>query len=141
MEYPEVHLHPALVHFPIALYISALLMEWASFLFKKESFHRSAMHLYLLACALAPLAVWTGLQEAEHEHLKHPIVTLHRNFALTTLWVSWSGALLLGAVHRYCSKYFRAVFVVLLVLTAGLVTLTAYNGGRLVYEYAIGVKV
>ncbi len=139
MEYPQIHLHPALVHFPVALFVSALFMEAASFLFKKEFFHRSAVHLYILACILAPFAVWTGLEEAEHEHLKHPLVNVHRNFALATLGVSWAGAVLLGAVHKYFSRYFRIVFVVLIILTAALVTLAAYNGGRLVYEYAIGV--
>lgn len=140
MEYPAIHLHPALVHFPVALFVSALLMEAASFLFKKESFHRSAIHLYALACILAPLAVWTGLEEAEHEHLKHPVVDVHRNFALATLWVSLAGAVLLGLAQKHFPKYFRPAFVVFLFLTAVLVTLAAYNGGRLVYEYAIGVE-
>lgn len=141
MEYP-VKLHPALVHFPVALFVSALLMEVASFLphRKKDAFHRSAVHLYVLACVLAPLAVWTGLKEAAQEHLKHPVVNLHRNFALTTLWVSWAGAVLLGLVHKRFQKYFRLVFVVFILLTAALVTLAAYNGGRLVYEYGIGVE-
>ena len=140
MEYLEIHLHPALVHFPVALFVSALLMEAASFLFKKESFHRSAVHLYALACILVPFAVWTGLEEAEHEHLKHPVADLHRNFALATLWVSWAGAVLLGLVHKRFQKYSRLVFIVFLFLTAALVTLAAYNGGRLVYEYGIGVE-
>ncbi|OGX27463.1 MAG: hypothetical protein A2705_04060 [Omnitrophica WOR_2 bacterium RIFCSPHIGHO2_01_FULL_52_10] len=203
MEYPEFHLHPALVHFPVALsafaedhglcpwmnakklllrrdvrrrakplvirrritpgalihevnqqgvkhgttgfargapFVSALLMETASFLFKKESFHRSAIHLYVLACILAPFAVWTGLEEAKHEHLKHPVVDLHRNFALATLGVSWAGAVSLGLVHKRFPKYFRLVFVIFLFLTAALATLAAYNGGRLVYEHAIGVE-
>jgi uncharacterized membrane protein len=140
MEYPGIQIHPALVHFPVALFVSALLMEAASFLFKKDAFHRSAIHLYVLACILAPLAVWTGLEEAEHEHLKHPVVDLHRSFALATLWVSWAGAGLLGLAHKRFLEYSRFVFVVFLFLTAVLVTLTAYNGGRLVYEYAIGVE-
>ncbi len=142
MEYPAIHLHPALVHFPVALFVSALLMEAASFLphRRRESFHRSAIHLYVLACILAPLAVWTGLEEAEHEHLKHPVVDVHRNFALATLWVSWAGAVLLGLAHKRFQKYFRLVFIVFLFLTVVLVTLAAYNGGRLVYEYAIGVE-
>src|SRR3990167_9508294 len=120
MEYPAIHLHPALVHFPVALFVSALLMEAASFLphRKKESFHRSAVHLYVLACILAPLAVWTGLEEAEHEHLKHPVVDLHRNLALATLWVSWTGAFLLWLIHKRFPKYFRIVFFVLLLSTA-----------------------
>ena len=117
-------------------------MEAASFLphRKKESFHRSAIHLYGLACILAPLAVWTGLEEAEHEHLKHPVVDLHRNLALATLWVSWVGALSLGVVYKRFLKYFRPIFIIFLSLTVALVTLAAYNGGRLVYEYGIGVE-
>ncbi len=140
MVLPDIHLHPAIVHFPVALFVSALLMEVASFVFKKESFHRSAVHLYVLACILAPLAVWTGLEEAEHEHLKHPVVDLHRNLALATLWVSWAGAFLLWLIHKRFPKYFRIVFFVFLFSTAALVTLAGYNGGRLVYEYAIGVE-
>lgn len=140
MEYPEAHLHPALVHFPVALFVSALMMEAASFLFKKESFHRSAIHLYALACILAPLVVWTGFEEAEHNHLKHPVLSWHRNFALATLWTSWIGAGLFWLVQQRFKKYARTVFVIFLLLTAGLVTLAAYNGGRLVYEYAVGVE-
>src|SRR3990167_10502094 len=118
MVLPDIHLHPAIVHFPVALFVSAFLMEVASFVFKKESFHRSAVHLYVLACILAPLAVWTGLEEAEHEHLKHPVVDLHRNLALATLWVSWTGAFLLWLIHKRFPKYFRIVFFVLLLSTA-----------------------
>src|SRR3989338_1999942 len=140
MGFPDIELHPALVHFPVALFVSALLMEAASFLFKKEFFHRSAIHLYVLACILAPLAVWTGLEEAEQEHLKHPVVDLHRNLALATLWVSWVGALSLGVVYKRFLKYFRPIFIIFLSLTVALVTLAAYNGGRLVYEYGIGVE-
>ena len=142
MGLPDIPLHPALVHFPVALFVSALLMEAASFLphRKKESFHRSAIHLYGLACILAPLAVWTGLEEAEQEHLKHPVVDLHRNLALATLWVSWVGALSLGLVYKRFSKYFRPIFVIFILSTAALVTMAAYNGGRLVYEYGIGVE-
>ncbi len=140
MEYLNIHLHPVLVHFPIALFVGALFMEIASCLFKNESLHRSAIHLYVLACILAPLTVWTGLQEAEYEHLKHPVVDLHRNFALATMWVSWAGAVLLGLVHKRFPKYFRIVFVIFLFLTVALVTLAAYNGGRLVFEYGVGVE-
>ncbi len=140
MQFPDIHLHPALVHFPIALFVSAFLLEAASLIFKKESFHRSAIHLYGLACLLAPLAVWTGLEEAEHERLKHPVVDLHRNFALATLWVSWAGALLLWLAHKRFPRYFRTLFVAFLLLAAALVTVAAYNGGRLGYEYAIGVE-
>src|SRR3989344_1816164 len=133
MGFPDIELHAALVHFPVALFVSALLMEAASFLFKKEFFHRSAIHLYVLSCILAPLAVWTGLEEAEHEHLKHPVVDLHRNLALATLWVSWTGAFLLGLVYKRFSKYFRLIFVIFILSTAALVTMAAYNGGGLVF--------
>ena len=81
-------LHPKVIHFPIALFIGAMGMEVLSLILKKDNLHRTALHMYILATVITPFAVLTGLQEAEHLHLSHPILTIHRNFALLTMWGS-----------------------------------------------------
>ena len=82
----HIHLlHPKLVHFPIALFTSAMGLEVLSLCFKKESLHRTAVHIYILAALISPLVVLTGLQDAQHLHLNHPVLTIHRNFALLTM--------------------------------------------------------
>lgn len=140
MEQIELHLHPALVHFPVALFVSSFLMEAVSLVWRKDTFHRSAFHLYFLAVAMTPLAVGTGLWEAYEEHLHHPVVYLHRNLALAVMAVSWASVPLLWFIHKRHERHFRRWFMVFLALSALLVVLAAYNGGRLVYEYGIGVE-
>ena len=82
------HLHPTVVHFPIALFISAVVMELLSLLLKKEGLHQTAKHLYITAAIVTPIVVQTGLWEKEELHLHHPIVELHEQFGLLTMWTS-----------------------------------------------------
>ncbi len=140
MEPIYFRLHPLVVHFPIALFVSAVILETAALILRKESFHQAAIYIYVLAAVMAPLAVYTGLEEVEHEHIKHPIADLHRNLALGVMWTAFASLPLLRIVYKRFAKYFRIAFMVFLLLLAGLVALTAYNGGRLVYEYGIGVE-
>lgn len=140
MEHGEMHLHPLLVHFPIALLTGALMMEILSLILKKDSWHRTALHMYIFAAAMAPLTVWTGWEEAEHEHLKHAVLTLHRNFALVTMWTALLSLPILRLVYQRLSQYFRVLFLAFLIGTAVCVGITGYHGGRLVYEYGVGVE-
>ncbi len=136
----HIHIHPILVHFPIALFISALGLEILSLLLKKKSLHQTAVHIYILAACVTPLAVKTGLWEAEALHLKHNILDWHRLFALWGMWVSLISLPLLWFIRERGAKYFRIIFPVVLLAVVALVTLAAYNGGRMVYEYGVGVE-
>ena len=132
-------LHPRVIHFPIALFIGAMGMEVLSLLFKKDNLHRTAFHMYILATVITPFVVLTGLQEAEHLHLGHPILTIHKNFGLLTMWTSLISLPILWIVNKQNSKIFRVVFLVFLLIIATFVTVTGHNGGRMVYEYGVGV--
>ena len=55
------HLHPMVVHFPIALFIAALGFDVSGLIFKKPNWHRTAVHLYILATLLTPLVLRTGI--------------------------------------------------------------------------------
>ena len=132
------HLHPIIVHFPIALFITAFGLEILSLLFKRENLHQIAWCNYLLgilAMIAAVLAAWR-----DGETLKHPVFYIHRNFAYATLiFALVSGAVLLQ-IKKRAKKFFRIAFFIALLLTATLVAITGYYGGRLVYEYGVGVE-
>ena len=132
-------LHPKVIHFPVALFIGAMGMEVLSLILKKENLHRTALHMYILATVLTPFVVLTGLQEAEHLHLGHPILTIHRNFALLTMWGSLVSLPILGLAKKKSEKVLRIVFIVFLLMLVGFVSITGHNGGRMVYEYGVGV--
>lgn len=131
------HVHPMLVHFPIALFLVALLFEGLSLVFKKEQCHQTAIYLYVTAALISGITVWTGLEEAEYLHLNHPVLTIHKNFALLTMYGSLISLPLFFLIKK--TKAFRAIFIILLLLVAGFVSIAAYNGGRMVYEYGIGM--
>ena len=135
----DLHVHPMVVHFPVALFISALGMEICSLICKKDSLHRTAMHIYVLAAFLSPFAVWTGGWEEDRLHLHHPVLETHERFALLTMWASLLSLPVLWCISKRKPQAFRLVFIGLVCLAVTFVSLTAYNGGRMVYEYGIGM--
>ena len=134
------HLHPMVVHFPIALFTSALILEVLSLIMKREGLHHSAKHLYVLAAIVTPFVVKTGLLEADELQIHHPVLALHRRFALLTMWTALASLPILWVFQKQISKHFRTIFLIFLVLIVASVSLAAYNGGRMVYEYGVGVE-
>ena len=147
----HVHLlHPKVIHFPIALFIGAMGMEVLSLIFsairgsayggKKDNLHRTALHMYIFATGITPFVVLTGLQEAEHLYLTHPILTIHRNFALLTMWGSLASLPILWLANKKGEEVSRIVFIFLLLMLAAFVSIAGHNGGRMVYEYGVGME-
>ena len=132
-------LHPKLVHFPIAFFMGALGLEIISLVFKKESLHKAAVTLFVMATVITPLVVWSGLEEAEHLNLHHPVLDTHKRFALLTMWGSLATLPFLWFAQRRNKAIFRIIFLICLLVFAIFVTITGHNGGRMVYEYGVGV--
>lgn len=136
----EFHIHPILVHFPIALFISAMGLQATAVLFKKEKLEEVAWINFILAVLITPLVILTGLLEARHLHLAHRVADIHKIFAFWTFGISFVSALVLRALKKKCpKKLFRIIFFILLVIVAVLISICGYFGGRLVYEYGIGM--
>lgn len=131
--------HPMVVHFPIALFITALAVEVFSRIFKKEAWHQCAMLLFFAAVLLCPVAVASGLWEEEQLHMHHPLLERHEQLGLITMFGSWLACGVLGVIHKRRPQFLRNIFLLVLVLMSLLVIVTAYHGGRLVYEYGAGV--
>ncbi len=133
-------IHPKVVHFPIALFMTALGLDLASLIFKRESFHKTAVQIYVIAALMTPLVVRTGIWEATRLHLSHPVLEKHRVFALWTMGTSLISLPVLWFIKQKSQKFFRVFFIVFLIVIAGLVTVAGHNGGRMVYEYGVGVE-
>ena len=135
MLYP---IHPKLVHFPIALTISAMGMQGLGCLLRKDFLRNGAWLMFILAVLSMPVIVWSGLVEADRLHLNHPVLTAHKQFALAAMWSSLGALPVLWIMRSKSNKIFQMVFLITLIIISSLLGLAAHQGGRMVYEYGVG---
>lgn len=133
-------LHPKLVHFPIALIVSAMGMQGLGFLLRKDFLSNGAWLMFILGVLSMPVVVWSGLSEADHLHLNHPVLTAHKQFAFAAIWISLAILPVLWIIRFKSQKAFQILFLIMLVIVASLLGLAAHQGGRMVYEYGVGVS-
>ena len=135
------NIHPLVVHFPIGLLMGAALFYFAAWVLKKDDFAKTAFWLLMAGVLSLVIAVATGLYAEQgvmvalsvREHLLTP----HKNFMLGALGVcvvlaAW--AVIAGPFP----KKGRILFILLLLVMAGTMTLGADYGGRMVYDYNAG---
>ncbi|MFN4315323.1 MAG: DUF2231 domain-containing protein [Chitinophagaceae bacterium] len=138
-----IELHPAIVHFPIALIAIAALFAVLSLFFKKEFFKVAAFWNLLLGVAFAIAAVLTGFIEEQtlvHNDEIHQTLVKHKFTGFGILIFSFI-LLTWGWVRK---NRFRkgeyAAWAFLLVLGTAAVFYQGYLGGKMVFEQGAGVK-
>ncbi|MDP1835950.1 MAG: hypothetical protein Q8K75_08495 [Chlamydiales bacterium] len=121
------HLHPALVHYPIALIIFALLAQ-AIYIWKKDSFYQSAADFMLLSAAflMIPTLLTGWAFSGRIGGSLTPYLTLHVAFAISATVV-----LAIALFLRY--KGSHIAYLIALIVLAILITLTAFQGGEMVH--------
>ncbi len=132
-------MHPKLVHFPIALFSVALILDIISRILRRENLHEAAVVIYVVGALFTPLVVWAGLWEQQRLNLHHPVFEQHKLYAFITMWLSLVSLPVLWFMKKISFNSFRMVFTCLLLCLAMLVTVTGYLGGRMVYEYGAWV--
>jgi uncharacterized membrane protein len=133
------HLHPMLVHFPIALVVFGFIAEMAALYFKKEvCLSRLGFYLLIIGTLSALVAWLTGnFFTSEMAGTAGEIKETHELFALITL-----GTLLVTSALRIVlqfktteNKGLRWFALLTYGLAAISVSITGFYGGTLVYEY------
>ena len=138
---PMESVHPLVVHFPIALLMTALALDVLAITLKRPPLHRVALWNLALGALGAGAAVWSGLQAegiAKHSFEIYQVMGVHEKLGITTL--SLAGALAgwrLLARDRLSPRARLLALALMLALT-GTLTYGAYLGGRLVYEFGVG---
>jgi len=140
----EPNIHPILVHFAYALTVtSALSLLVASFSsvggWRDTLRHAGDWMLFFAALAIVATAA-AGFQayySVNHDGPSHAAMTTHRNWAVPS-----AVAVLALAAWRYTKRAGKPgpLFALLLLVAAGLLSVTAWWGGRLVYGHGLGVK-
>lgn len=140
----EPNIHPILVHFAYALSMTSIFCYWLSslrFAGKRQDSLRNAADWMLTFAAFAVIAtIAAGFQayySVGHDSPSHAAMTTHRNWAVP------SGiAIILMALWRWFTRAqsVKILFKILLTIAALSLTVTAWWGGHIVYNYGLGVK-
>ncbi len=138
-------IHPMIVHFPIALLLTATFISTLAVIFKnKREELKIVLYWILILGAISALAaLFSGLYESErviHDEAIHKIMEVHKflgfviasAFVLITLWF----------IIRKRKIQFRELLIITLFLigTSSVLVYSAYLGGKMVYEEGAGVK-
>ena len=129
--------HPILVHFTIGLLSISALLYLAGSVFKKENLLVVARWNLWIGAVLTIGTVIAGFDaynSVAHDAESHMAMTDHKNWALPTagifvvlaLWAVWK---------QRGAKTVSPVFVVIIVLASGLLAVTGYKGGEVVYRH------
>lgn len=146
--------HPLIVHFPIALFITGFAVDGLGWLLRRENLKRVGLVLILLGALAAVPTVATGLavEETVEKQLEgrpgaEAALEAHESLAIYTAIVLLGVAVLrlvLGTGwlerQRVWMHGLLVAYLVVGTLGLGLLTLTGYRGGELVYRYGAGVE-
>lgn len=136
--------HPIMVHFSVALLLtSTALLAWSLFRGRTSADQATVVSGRLvlwIGLVAAILTVAAGLQayySVGHDGPSHAAMTDHRNWGFGTLAVFLIAGVL-SWTRRKSGLPVRDV--VLLLVASGILLVTAYKGGELVYRYGLGVQ-
>lgn len=131
-------MHPAFVHLPITLLPLTVGADFLGCLTGKDSLHGIGRKTIKLAAVGALAAAATGLIAGEEVNVKgetQDMLMTHRNLNFVATVVVTSMAVWRSKHERPSAAYLGAGFAGL-----GVLTYTAYLGGKLVYESGVGVE-
>jgi uncharacterized membrane protein len=135
--------HPAAVHFPIALAVTATLLLLLGRWRPANSVYTASGRLLLLASALSAVLAaalgWYAFQTVEHDGAGHQVMLSHRNWALA----GTAGLIVLAVWDRLRQRAEQpahgALLPAMLLVSASL-GMTGWLGGEMVYRHGVGVS-
>lgn len=142
---PEIipNWHPAVVHFPIALAVTATLLLLLGRLRPgNQTFLASGRLLVLCAALSAVLAAalgWYAFQTVEHDGAGHLVMLRHRNWALA----GTAGLIALAvwdSLRQHAGQPPHATLLPIMLALSASLGVTGWLGGEMVYRHGIGVS-
>jgi uncharacterized membrane protein len=137
-----LNLHPLFVHFPIALWVGALVFEVVAVARASEDWHRTAtrsLYLGTIAAVFAVMTGWWAQRSVPSWGAAHDVMSVHETlmlFAATLGGWLCIVALLKPRISGGAQKLFLAGLVLLVIL----VGIGADRGAEMVYRYATSVN-
>ena len=143
--FDTTHLHPMIVHFPIALLIVGFLSDLIGVFLKKDFFSKAGFYLLILGTAGVIAAYFSGNIAgdgvSEAGVLKQALEN-HEEAAELSLWLMVIASVVRIGIVLF--KKYSGIFkwVAILLFLAGILSIarTGYYGGELVFKHAAGVQ-
>jgi uncharacterized membrane protein len=138
------HLHPMIVHFPIALITVGFIADVVSLFFRDEKC-LSKMGFYLMVTgALAAAAAWATGQLFTTEPVQGEILKIfakHETGALVTMIIMITGALtrVYLVIKKKEETSYKWLVFALYCLGFAAVTFTGFMGGTMVYNFMVAL--
>lgn len=137
------HLHPMIVHFPIALITVGFIAEVVSLFFKSEKcLSKTGFYLMVLG-SLAAIAAWSSGHLFTEEPTQGEILKVflrHKTGALITMILIVAGTIFrIGLmVKKKEDTHLKWIAFVFYLLAFFAVAFTGFMGGSIVYDFMIG---
>ena len=139
-------LHPKVVHFPVALLLTYVILELIGIVFRKEFYQKAAHLLLFLGVIFALFAVLTGNQAfTAYQYWSESSSKLfneHQTFANLTVWY-FTGMLVLRTylvVKKKFSSSYKYIVFILALFGCYLVYQTSEHGGDLIKKFGVGTE-
>ena len=133
--------HPLFVHFTVGLLSISALLFLAGLVLKKPNLLLAARWNLWIGAGITVGTVIAGLDaynSVAHDAASHAAMTNHKQWALVTAGVFMALAAWSLWKHRG-AKTVHPVFVVAILLASGLLAITGFKGGEVVYRHGTGV--
>jgi len=139
-------LHPPVVHFAIALIITGILFDVLGFILKKESLKHAGFWTILFGIFAVWGAMFTGheaeelVEDAIKGTVAYQLLEEHDEIGEILPWiVTVLGIMRMFLFFRPNNKLF-VIYLIAGLLVAGAIGYQGRTGGKLVFEYGVGVK-
>ena len=137
-----LNFHPLFVHFPIVLWLAALLFEIFAVSRSSDELQRTASRLLYLGTLAAVITVLTGLaaQNSVAPGEAQRAVGIHETLMLTATSLAIVLCSFAFFMRNNFPPHLRKVLLLGLVVLGVLLTIGADRGAQLVYEYGSAVN-
>src|SRR3972149_6567476 len=143
MSFDSIPLHPMIVHFTIALLTIGFLCDLLAKFTKNESLKNAAWWNLLfgfLAIIGTALTGWLAARSEPHTEAAHEIIEIHETLGFTALGIFAVLLLWRILIRVNVATRFMVLSTILWLIGVGVIFAGGYYGGKLVYEFGVGVK-
>ncbi|MBM4422723.1 MAG: DUF2231 domain-containing protein [Chloroflexi bacterium] len=136
-------LHPQLVHFPIALLLTSVALDWAGLIWKDKGFDKAGWLTLLLGLAATAFTILSGLMAAQSIPADSPALAAlnpHRLLGIITFVLFGLQAVCHWRNRAGYTTGKRILHTAIQAISVAALIGVGYFGGELVYAFGVGVS-